>query len=73
MGPVVVLGGGGTLSYEQSTPVSTFSPPPLRSQLLGSEERRRQNTHRASLTPHADRCAVAQHGVDALRRLRVEG
>ena len=34
-----------------------------------SEERRRQNAHRPSVAPHADRCAVAPHGADILRRL----
>ena len=40
----------------------------LRPPLLGSEERRRQKTHRSSVAPHADRCAGAPHGEDHLRR-----
>ena len=41
----------------------------LRSSLLGSEERRRQNTHRPSSAPHADRCAEAPQRADVLRCL----
>jgi len=41
----------------------------LRSSLLGSEEPRRQKTHRPSVAPHADRSADAPHGADFLRRL----
>ena len=37
--------------------------------LLGSEERRRQNTHRPALATHADCCADAPHREDELRRL----
>jgi len=37
--------------------------------LLGSEERRRQHTHRPTAAPHADRCAEAPHAGDVLRRL----
>jgi len=42
----------------------------LRPPLLGSEERRRQNTHRPFLAPHDDLCADAPHSIvgDVLRR-----
>jgi len=36
---------------------------------LGSEEQRRQNAHRPSVAPHADRRADALHRPDGLRRL----
>ena len=36
---------------------------------LSSVDRRRQKTHRPSGAPHADFCAQAPHGNDALRRL----